>query len=481
MDGKGRAARTRLHGWWAAWICALATAIGGVALTGTASAARVLYVSDAAAKDVGSLTLLGLSVPGGVPSPLTPPSIDTGGGPQHVALTSDGRFAYATAAEPGLLHAYRVSASDGSLTPLATVAAGIGAHGVSVTPNGRFLYLAAQEPGTVFQYRIGADGVPVPMEPASVPSGDGASGVAISPDGESVFVTNLRGASVSQFDVDPATGALTPKAPATLRTPLAPSGLAVAPNGRSLYVATLTGRIAQFDIDRADGTLRPMRPARVRVGLGAAGVAITPDGRYLYTPNGLADTVSQFAIDRRTGRLSPLRPAAVHTGAGPEGIAMAPNGRAVYASAAGENAVTWLTIGANGRLTTAGREPLAAGMGPHGVTISPNQGPVARLTAPRSVRVGKAVRFDARASSDPDGSVRRYHWSFGDGVGDGGRTAVAVHRFDRPGRYTVRLRVADDEGCSATRRYTGQTTLCNGSRAAVVTRRITVRRAAQGG
>jgi hypothetical protein len=39
----------------------------------------------------------------------------------------------------------------------------------------------------------------------------------------------------------------------------------------------------------------------------------------------------------------------------------------------------------------------------------------------------------------------------------------------------VRLKVADDEGCSAKFLYTGQTASCNGGRPAIALRRVTVR------
>lgn len=451
------------------------TAGAAAAAAPEAPAARALYVSDGGATPVGTITQFALGVPGGALTPLVPPAVETGARPQHLTFTPDGRFAYGSSAEAGTVHAYRVG-EDGGLVPLPTpaVPAGAGAHGIVASPDGRSLYVAAQEPGAVFQYDLGPDGVPVPKDPPSVPSGDGASGVAVSPDGRSVYVTNLRGASVSQFDADPATGALTPKSPATVRMPPAPSGLAVSPDGRSLYVAALTGRLAQLTI-RRDGTLRPKRPAVLRVGAGAAGVAITADGRNLYTPNGLTSTMSQFRIDRRTGALTALRPRAVRTAGRPGGIAVAPNGRAVYASSAAESAVTWFSVGRRGHLLRGGRAPIAAGQEPHGVAVTPDQGPTAALDGPRRARAGRAVRLDARGSHDPDGAVRRYRWRFGDG-----RTAVTAgpvvrHRYHRPGRYTVRLTVVDDEGCSDRFVFTGQSALCNGGPRATARHRVVVR------
>ncbi|MEM6337443.1 MAG: PKD domain-containing protein, partial [Bacteroidota bacterium] len=76
-----------------------------------------------------------------------------------------------------------------------------------------------------------------------------------------------------------------------------------------------------------------------------------------------------------------------------------------------------------------------------------NESPRARFSA--STTRGTAplsVRFDATASSDPDGSVDAYNWTFGDGrTGTG---ATIEHRYATPGSYSVRLIVADDDGAT---------------------------------
>lgn len=57
------------------------------------------------------------------------------------------------------------------------------------------------------------------------------------------------------------------------------------------------------------------------------------------------------------------------------------------------------------------------------------------------------VRFDASASSDPDGSIASYAWSFGDGATGSGRTPT--HVYQDAGAYTPRLTVTDDRGAAA--------------------------------
>jgi len=54
--------------------------------------------------------------------------------------------------------------------------------------------------------------------------------------------------------------------------------------------------------------------------------------------------------------------------------------------------------------------------------------------------------FDASASSDPDGTIANYSWSFGDdSVGYG---EVAAHVYQQGGTYDVELTVKDDKGAT---------------------------------
>lgn len=76
-----------------------------------------------------------------------------------------------------------------------------------------------------------------------------------------------------------------------------------------------------------------------------------------------------------------------------------------------------------------------------------NQAPVARFTAsPASGTAPLDVAFDAAASSDPDGRIVEYAWSFGDGTTASG--PQADHTFSEPGTYEVTLTVTDNAGAT---------------------------------
>ena len=83
------------------------------------------------------------------------------------------------------------------------------------------------------------------------------------------------------------------------------------------------------------------------------------------------------------------------------------------------------------------------------VSPSHNQSPLASFTfSPEDPQRGEPVYFDASASTDADGTIQRYIWSFGDGTIGEGRTIV--HIFRAYGTFTVSLTVVDNQGSSNT-------------------------------
>jgi hypothetical protein len=66
---------------------------------------------------------------------------------------------------------------------------------------------------------------------------------------------------------------------------------------------------------------------------------------------------------------------------------------------------------------------------------------------PRVPYVGAPVRFTAERSTDPDGRVSAYAWSFGDGNRSTSRTVD--HAYVQVGRFQVVLRVWDDRGAES--------------------------------
>jgi PKD repeat protein len=74
-----------------------------------------------------------------------------------------------------------------------------------------------------------------------------------------------------------------------------------------------------------------------------------------------------------------------------------------------------------------------------------NTPPTATFTySPSNPIVGEVVTFDASASYDPDGSIVRYDWDFGDLYT--GTDKITTHTYTTIGTYFVILIVTDDDG-----------------------------------
>ena len=79
----------------------------------------------------------------------------------------------------------------------------------------------------------------------------------------------------------------------------------------------------------------------------------------------------------------------------------------------------------------------------------PNSPPVASFAAtPSSGEAPLGVSFNASGSSDSDGSITSYTWSFGDG--NNGTGITVSHTYNDAGTYAAQLTVTDDDGATDT-------------------------------
>jgi len=80
---------------------------------------------------------------------------------------------------------------------------------------------------------------------------------------------------------------------------------------------------------------------------------------------------------------------------------------------------------------------------------APNAAPTAVISAnPTSGVAPVAVNFSGAGSSDPDGTIASYAWTFGDGTT--GTGATVSHTYAAAGSYTARLTVTDNKGATGT-------------------------------
>ncbi|MBN1785086.1 MAG: PKD domain-containing protein [Candidatus Bathyarchaeota archaeon] len=62
--------------------------------------------------------------------------------------------------------------------------------------------------------------------------------------------------------------------------------------------------------------------------------------------------------------------------------------------------------------------------------------------------IGQVITFNATASEDPDGTIVKYSWTFGDGNTTTIEAPIITHTYTTADSYTVRLTIIDEHGIS---------------------------------
>ena len=175
---------------------------------------------------------------------------------------------------------FRISPATGALSakPVQTVATGHSPQMITIAPDGKSAYVTGRN--TIWQYTINtATGKLTPMSPATVATGRrGPHDLAVTPDGKNLYVITVANATISQYGISPATGALSARPVSTARTVPVPEALALSPDGKNAYVTSQgKGVLSQFAISPVTGKITPLSPATVTApSHGSLGLAVTP-------------------------------------------------------------------------------------------------------------------------------------------------------------------------------------------------------------
>ena len=423
-------------------------------------------------------------------------SCTTGLGPWGVAVTPNGRYVYTTDGKTGLVvgavSGFAIAA-DGTLSPLAcsseaACATQLTPEGIAVSPAGGFLYVANRNSKTVSIFAIAADGTLTPVfchleSQCHTPSFP--ESIAVAPNGRFLYVAN--GSKISPYAIA-ADGTIAPL-PCTAGCDTKAGALteaAITPSGEFLYALGNGGEVEARAI-AADGSLSEVPCSHCAAGVGGGGLAIAPSGRYVYDTSETSPAgISIFAIGPE-GALTPeaCSPAArCQGGKMPIGITLDPAGNAVYAVDYPDNALLPFAVEAGGLL-----QPLPCGLpsdcsvseqGPYtqSVAAQPDQGPTAAL-AVTPAPAGSPTVLDASGSSAAaGGQVVRWDWNLGDGTVLSSAGPTIAHVYAAAGAYTASVTVTDEDGCSTSLIFTGQTAYCNGSPAASTSAPVTIAPAA---
>ncbi len=366
------------------------------------------------------------------------PAIKVDAAPRGIAVTPDGRTAF-------------VANGAGTLTPIDTAT---GAPGAPI-PTGSAAYAIAISPDGRTAYAVTANGI-VPVDLATrtpgppIEAGVGPQAIGITPDGSRAYVVDYGG-TVTPFST------ITNVVGAPIKVGSEPNSIAITPDGRTAYVANQSSN-SVTPIDTATNTAG----APIKVGMRPYAITITPNGATVYVADDNSQSVTP--ISTATNTAGP----AIKLGECPDAISAAPNGKTVYVADACKDNVTPIDTATN----TVGAT-IPVGKNPEGMTVTPDQPPLAAL-AGSAATLGQPTGFSASASTDQDGLIASYFWDFGDGTALSTTVPSTSHTYGATGTYTARLTLTDDDGCSTTFLFSGQTSLCDGSSSASATTHVVV-------
>lgn len=104
------------------------------------------------------------------------------------------------------------------------------------------------------------------------------------------------------------------------------------------------------------------------------------------------------------------------------------------------------------------------------ISVLVNTPPKAIITAPTKGMVSSPIKFDAGLSSDFEGEISEYLWSFSDGTSERGK--IINKTFSKSGYYDVELKVTDKQNVSNSSSITNTTIFVNSRPSAITTTSI---------
>jgi 6-phosphogluconolactonase (cycloisomerase 2 family) len=252
-------------------------------------------------------------------TPIIPSAVNTAPLAEDLVINGAGNMMYVShpADLTSPLMAIPVN-TDGSLDDLnavSTVVPGNDSTYLSLSPNSRHLYVLDVTASVITPYALGVDGVV-----GSAGTTAAAAVTFVQTDltmgsaGLSAFAINnsslpISPPTVSQFTVNPTTGAITAMGVPTVATVTdAPRAGLMHPSGRHFYVSTagapgpdIGDSIRQFRVDPSTRALSPLVVASISVGSDPRALAISPNGKFLVVTNDVLSTIEVYEINTTKG------------------------------------------------------------------------------------------------------------------------------------------------------------------------------------
>jgi len=266
--------------------------------------------------------------------------VELPGAPGSLALNAAGTKLYAAVRSKEAVSTLAVDRAAGRLELLDTVAVAGNPVYVALDPSERYLLTAYYRDGKAAVHRLNERGT-VEAEAVSVLTTKKNPHCILPLRGLPwIYVPNTGSDVILRYHQRPG-GELVPAEPheTTTAERSGPRHAIQHPSQPWLFVVNeIDSTVTVFDIDTKTGALTQKQklstlPEDFTGSNTCADIEITPCGRYLYASNRGHDSLAMFAVDAATGKLKPLGHAA--TEKTPREFAIDPTGRFVYAAGQG--------------------------------------------------------------------------------------------------------------------------------------------------
>ncbi len=185
--------------------------------------ARFVFTANSTTNNVSAFSIIpgiGALMAAGDP-------VSTGGSsPQALVVDTTGQFLFVINQSSNTISAFSINAGlmgTGALTLLSSNTQ-TGASPIAIATSGNFVYVANRDANSISVFAVGANGSLTPSG-TPVPTGTRPVALAVDPVSQHLYATNFLSNTVSQFSINPGTGALTPLSSPTVATGPAPSSI----------------------------------------------------------------------------------------------------------------------------------------------------------------------------------------------------------------------------------------------------------------
>ncbi len=224
----------------------------------------------------------------------------------EIGVVHPARFAYAVGGDDAI-EIYVVDALTGRLRFQGLHhhdAPDAGAEQVAIDPKGRFVFVPnrgqVQKPSTVSAYQVDP-GTGALTLVGHAPTGEGPHRMVVAPSGDFAYVTSFADNTIDTFAIDPVSGALSPLQ--TIQTNTGPERLTLDPQGRFLYVTHRpSADIAVFQV-QPDGTLARSGGGFNYYAFIPSDVAVEQSGTFAYFTFEITNALISYRIDQTNGEL----------------------------------------------------------------------------------------------------------------------------------------------------------------------------------